>query len=163
MENHLLKFILCGLALIAISCKSKIETISGYFDYETECVSVNKIGVQTVKAWGIGMTEQEAILNARRRAVDDILFKGITGGNSACNMRPIISNPNTRINKEHYFNSFYAPHGAFENYAGLPDENWLRRKLKVNKKSDGKHAYEIIIEVNTQGLKEHLKKDNIIQ
>ena len=102
------------------------------------------------------MTEKDAILNARRRAVDDVLFKGIRGGNSSCSVRPIISNPNTKINQEYYFNKFYAPNGDFEKYAGLPDENWLRQKLKVNKKSEGKHAYEIIIEIDTRGLKEHL-------
>ncbi len=163
MKKHLNILVLCACALIVVSCKSKIETISGYFDYETECVSVNRSGLQTVKAWGIGMDEKEAILNARRRAIDDVLFKGLRGGNSSCNMRPIVSNPNAKINNEQYFNQFYAPKGDFEKYAGLPDENWLRRKLKVNKKSEGEHAFEIIIEIDMQGLKSHLRNDNIIQ
>lgn len=163
MKKYISKIVLWGLVLMVMSCKSKIDTISGYFDYETECVSVNRSGMQTVKAWGIGMTEKDAILNARRRAVDDVLFKGIRGGISSCNVRPIISNPNTKINQENYFNRFYAPNGDFEKYAGLPDENWLRQKLKVNKKSEGKLAYEIIIEIDTGGLKEHLRNDNIIQ
>lgn len=162
MKKHLV-IVIGGLILIAVSCKSKIETISGYYDYETECVSVNRNGMQTVKAWGVGMKEKDAILNARRRAIDDVLFKGLTGGNSSCNMRPIISNPNTRINQENYFNRFYDSNGAFEKYAGLPDENWIRQKLKINKKNDGKLAYEIIIEIDIVGLKEQLRNDNIIQ
>ncbi len=149
--------------MIVGSCKSKIETVSGYFDYETECVSVDRNGFQTVKAWGIGMNEKEAILNARRRAIDDILFKGIRGGNSSCEIRPIISNPNKRRDNINYFNRFYAPKGLFEQYAGLPDENWLRRKLKINKRNDGKLAYEIIIEVDFMGLREQMKRDNLIQ
>ncbi|MBS3738251.1 hypothetical protein [Mesohalobacter halotolerans] len=151
------------LAVLCIACKSKIETVSGYYDYETECVSVDRNGIQTVKAWGIGLNEKEAILNARRRAVDDILFKGIRGGNSSCEIRPIILNPNKRRDNINYFNRFYAPKGLFEQYAGLPDENWLRRKLKTNKKNDGKLAYEIIIEVDVMGLREQMKRDNLIQ
>ncbi len=150
-------------AMVASGCKSKIETVSGYYDYETECVSVDRNGFQTVKAWGIGMTEKEAILNARRRAVDDILFKGIRGGNSSCDIRPVISNPNKRRDNMNYFNRFFAPQGLFEQYAGLPDENWLRRKLKINKKNDGKLAYEIIIEVDVMGLRGQMKRDNLIQ
>lgn len=151
------------LAIVMTSCKSKIETISGYYDYETECVSVDQNGFQTVKAWGTGMTEKDAILNARRRAVDDILFKGIRGGSSLCDIRPMISNPNKRRDNINYFNRFYAPKGAFELYAGLPDENWLRRKLKINEKNDGKLAYEIIIEIDMMGLREHMKRDRLIQ
>jgi hypothetical protein len=162
MKKHLF-IVIGGLMLIALSCKSKIETISGYYDYETECVSISRNGIQTVKAWGIGLVEKDAILNARRRAIDDVLFKGLRGGNSSCNMRPIISNPNTKINQENYFNIFYAPNGAFERYAGLPEENWLRRKLKINKKNEGKLAYEIIIEIDILGLKKQLRNDNIIQ
>ncbi len=151
------------IAMISIACKSKIETVSGYYDYKTECVSVDRNGFQTVKAWGIGLNEKEAILNARRRAVDDILFQGIRGGNSSCDIRPIISNPNKRRDNVNYFNQFFAPKGLFEQYAGLPDENWLRRKLKINKKNDGKLAYEIIIEVDVMGLRSQMKRDNLIQ
>ena len=155
--------ILCISIFSIIGCKSKIDTISGYYDYETECVSVDRSGYQTVKAWGIGLDEKEAIMNARRRAVDDILFKGIRGGNSLCDMRPIISNPNKRRDNVNYFRRFFDANGPFENYAGVPDENWLRRKMKVNKKNEGRLAYEIIIEVDLDGLRDQMKRDNLIQ
>lgn len=155
--------IIGALMLSLLSCKSKIETISGYYNYETECVSVEKNGVQTVKAWGFGLREKEAILNARKNAIDDILFKGIRGGRGSCNIRPIISNPNIKMDRASYFNAFYAPNGAFQKYAGVPEENWLRQKLKVNKKNDGNLAYEIIINVDVMGLKAQLQNDHIIQ
>jgi hypothetical protein len=161
--KHTILFTLVFSSCLLAGCKSKIDTISGYYDYETECVSVNRTGFQTVKAWGIGMDEKEAILNARRRAVDDILFQGITGGNSLCDMRPIISNPNKRRDNVNYFRNFFAANGAFENYAGLPEENWLRQKMKVNKKNKGRLAYEIIIEVDVDGLRNQMKRDNLIQ
>lgn len=151
------------LVLALTGCKSKIDTVSGYYDYETECVSVDRNGIQTVKAWGTGRTEKEAILNARRRAVDDILFKGLRGGSRGCNLRPLIANPNTRRNQEQYFFRFFGENGPFETYAGLPDENWLRQKLKINKKNKHNLAYEVVIEVDVMGLKNHLKRDQIIQ
>lgn len=154
------------IALTFIACKSKIKTVSGQFDYsdyETECVSLDRTGVQTVKAWGLGRTEKEAILNARRRAVDDILFMGIRGGNSGCSVRPIISNPNIRRDQSQYFYAFFAENGSFERYAGIPEENWLRQKLNINKKNNDNRAYEIIIEVDVEGLKAHMKRDRIIQ
>jgi hypothetical protein len=155
--------ILGAIILTITSCKSKIETISGYYDYETECVSVDRNGIQTVKAWGIGLTEKDAIRNARRRAVDDILFKGLRGGNSSCNVKPIISDPNTKVKEESYFNNFYATQGSFQQFVSMPNENWLRQKLKINKKNNGKLAFEIIVDVDVMRLKNFLKKDNIIQ
>lgn len=88
---------------------------------------------------------------------------GIRGGSAQCNIRPIISNPNKRRDNVNYFNHFYAKGGLFENYAGIPNENWLRRKLKINKKNKGEFAYEIIIEVDVMGLTEVMKRDNLIQ
>ena len=97
--NAIFKLFALSLFVVsATSCKSKIQPVSGFSDYETECVSSDGNGIQTVKAWGTGNTEKEAVLNARRRAVDDILFKGIRGGTSFCDARPLISNPNTRRN-----------------------------------------------------------------
>ncbi|MDB2463453.1 hypothetical protein N9W69_01395 [Flavobacteriaceae bacterium] len=156
-------FVLSLFVVSATSCKSKIQTVSGFYDYETECVSSDGNGIQTVKAWGTGNTEKEAVLNARRRAVDDILFKGIRGGANYCDMRPIISNPNTRRNEEQYFYRFFAEGGAFEQYAGLPEENWIRQKLKINKKNKDNLAFEIVIEVDMMGLKDQMRRDNIIQ
>ena len=163
MKSLIKLFALIFMIVSAQSCKSKIQTVSGFFDYETECVSSDGNGIQTVKAWGTGNDEKEAVLNARRRAIDDVLFKGIRGGTSFCDVRPIISNPNTRRDMEQYFYKFFAQGGAFENYAGLPEENWIRQKLKINKKNKDNLAFEIVIEVDMMGLKDQMRRDNIIQ
>jgi len=160
--KHKIIIIVGTVTLSVLSCKSKIETISGYYNYDTACVSVEKNGVQTVKAWGFGLREKEAISNARKNAIDDILFKGIRDGKGGCNIRPIISNPNVKRDQERYFNVFYTPNGAFQSFASLPDENWLRQKLKINKKYGGNLVYEIILEVDIQGLKVQLQRDQII-
>lgn len=162
MKTKIIIPILC-IALMCINCKPKLATVSGDYDYETECVSVEKNGFQIVKAWGTGMTEKEAVLNARRRAIDDILFMGIRGGKAGCSVRPIISNPNERSNQERYFMTFFAKGGSFEKYAALPHENWLSKKFKTNKKTNAKLAYEVLVKVDMLGLKNQMKTDKLIQ
>jgi hypothetical protein len=161
MKNIL--YIIILVLLITISCKSKIKTVSGNFDYETECVSSDKVGYQTVTAWGFGQTEKEAILNARRRAVDDILFKGIRGGKSVCQISPIISNPNKKRNNPRYFQAFYEENGIFNQFVGYPDENWLRQKLKINKKNKENLVYQVVVEVDVANLTSQMLNDNLIE
>lgn len=160
-----IKLIILSLACVGLmtACKSKAKTISGYYDYSTECVAKGFNGSQIVKTWGIGLSQYEAETNARIKAVDEILFKGLRNGSSDCNMKPLIANPNAKRDYENYFNQFFSANGSFQNYVSFPEKNWLERKLKINPSSDGKTAYELVVEVDMIGLKSHLQKDNIIQ
>ncbi|AFU68189.1 hypothetical protein P700755_001252 [Psychroflexus torquis ATCC 700755] len=151
------------VVVLMSACKSKAKTISGYYNYATECVGKGYNGSQIVKTWGIGLSQHQAETDARIKAVDEILFKGIRNGSSDCLVRPLVSNPNAKRDHELYFNQFFSFNGGFQNYVTFPAKNWLERKLEINPVSDGKTAYELVVEVDMIGLKSHLQKDNIIQ
>ena len=157
------KLIIVFSVLILISCKVKTPSISGYYEYESECVGISRDGFQVVKTWGTALNHNQAIFNARKNAVDDIIFKGIRNGNGGCDTKPLISKPNFKRNNQPYFDDFYASNGAFQDFVSDPTGNWLKRALKENPQSDGKTAYEVLVAVDVRGLKAFLINQNLIQ
>ena len=67
-------------ALSSCSKKStEVSKASAYVNYETICMSVDLDGSQTLRVWGKGSTQADAIEQAKKNAVYDVLFKGIHG------------------------------------------------------------------------------------
>jgi hypothetical protein len=151
------------IALLLVSCQSRLQTLSGDYYYETECVGVTGSGLQTVKARGYGRTEKDAVFNARMRAVEDVVFKGMRGGASTCLVRPLVSNPNLKMEKAAYWSKFFGVNGDFVKYVGLPDERFLRQYLGINKRNRDSKAYEVVVDVDVMALKAQLVRDGIIQ
>ena len=68
------------------SCKPQ-KKIAGNYTYETECMGIEMDGSQTLKAWGYGKNRIDAVEQAKKNAVRDVLFKGIRNGKTECNIR----------------------------------------------------------------------------
>jgi serine/threonine protein phosphatase PrpC len=141
----------------------KTPAISGYYEYNTECIGTSRDGFQVVKTWGTGLNHNQAVFNARKNAVDDIIFKGIRDGKGGCQVSPLVSNPNLKRDHQAYFNDFYASNGAFQDFVTDPTGRWIDRALKENPLSDGNTAYEVLVEVDVRGLRAFLINQNFIQ
>ena len=155
--------LIISVMFLFLQCKVTTPSISGYYEYETECVGISKDGYQVVKTWGTALDHNQAVFNARKNAIDDIIFKGIRDGNGGCRVRPLVSNPNIKRDHQAYFNDFYAANGAFQDFVSDPSGNWVDRALKENPLSDGKTAYEVLVEVDVKSLKAFLIDQNFIQ
>lgn len=155
------KALLCIVVLSFASCKAKQEVnqnvISGYYDYDTECVTVNMDGSVLVKSWGSGVDQKDGELNARRNAVNDILFKGVSNGN-ACNITALISNKNAQRDHKALLQEFYKKRGDFEDFVSKAKTD------KVDKETlrKGKKAYEVLVSIDVNGLKSYFKNKQLI-
>ena len=78
------------------SAQKKQKKTAGFYEYETECLGVEGDGSQTVRAHGKGRNREDAMEQAKKNAVKDILFKGISKGSAECNVKPVLFNPNAR-------------------------------------------------------------------
>ena len=74
---------------LSSNAQSKQTKIASYYNYETECLEDKLDGNYIFMAWGSGSTKKEAIDQAQRNAINDILFKGVN--KSTCNVRPLIT------------------------------------------------------------------------
>ena len=93
--NKLYLFSVITFSFVCLSCNN-LRQVSANYDYKTECAGVEGDGSQTLIAWGNGRNRFDAIEQAKKNAVRDVIFKGITDGKDECNNRPVLGEVNAR-------------------------------------------------------------------
>lgn len=129
--------------------------------YKTECISVEQDGSQTLRVWGKGRNRVDAIEQAKKNAVYEILFKGVLKGNTGYNLRPIVTEVNARERYQEYFDIFFMDGGEFLKYISMADQ----RVGSTKKKHKGSVQVEccITVHVLVPELKQRLKQDGILK
>lgn len=152
--------IVIGISLILLSgCASKKITTAAFHNYNTECMGKSMDGSQTLRVWASGRNRANAIEQAKKKAVYDVVFTGITNGSGECNAYPVIDEANARKKYEEYFDTFFADGGAYRQYVTTVNQ----KKSSVDKlQGDGTVMFGIIVSVNRSALYQRFVSDNII-
>ena len=148
------------LALLLLGIHAQVGN-TARMEFETQCLGVEEDGSQTLRTWGFGNKKKDAVEQAMKNAVRDVLFKGIREGMEGCNMRPMITEVNARERHTDYFNRFFADGGKYKSFVSLKDEN--KKKSRESVKSSLGTRWSVTVRVLCPKLREHLKKDKIIQ
>lgn len=152
-----------GFFMTAIGQKSQ-RKIAGNYNYETECLGVEMDGSQTLRAWGSGRNRSDAVEQANKNAVRDVIFKGIRAGKSECNMKPLVGEVNAQEKYEDYFNAFFADGGPYKEFISSKEGSNLHTELIKNRKQAGsQETYRVTTCVLRAQLKARLIQDNIIK
>lgn len=138
------------------------KNVSGNYTKETECLGVEMDGSQTVKAWGFGNGRKDAVEQAKKTAVRDVLFKGIRSGKDECNQKPLINEVNSQEKYEDYFNKFFADGGAYTKFINMKDET-VKMGAKDRKSATDGTQYGVVVRVLRAELKKQLITDNILK
>lgn len=138
------------------------KNISGNYSKESECLGVEMDGSQTIKAWGFGNGKIDAIEQAKKTAVRDVLFKGIRSGKDECNQKPVINEVNAQEKYEDYFNKFLADGGAYKNFISMKDEA-VKIGAKDRKSATDGTQYGVVVTVKRAELKKQMISDNILK
>jgi hypothetical protein len=139
------------------------KKIAGYYNYKTECLGVELDGSQTLKAWGNGRNRDDAVEQAKKNAIRDVIFNGIREGKQDCNQKPLIFEVNAQEKYEDYFNAFFADGGEYKNYVSLRDERIGDKLNRDRKKTSESVTNGLIVRILRAGLKVKLIADNIIK
>jgi hypothetical protein len=141
-------------------CRSQQETSSTYstFQLETTSLGITNSGVHTLRAWGKGATKAKAIEQAKKNAVYDIIFKGISGGNSS-DYKAIVTEVNARERYQEYFDRFFADGGEYQNFVTESSNN---DNSRVNSKGDSRVCYGVVVDVDRSALRRQLLNDGIL-
>ena len=95
------------------NCSPKVPPKS-----ESICQGAANDGSIIVKSWGYARTQRNAIINAKKNAVQDVLFKGIKSvGASGCPSRPIVEDLSKR--ESDYFKKFFEKNGLYLQFVNL--------------------------------------------
>ena len=136
---------------------------AGYYSYKTECLGVEMDGSQTVKAWGNGRNRFDAVEQAKKTAVRDVLFNGIIDGKPDCEKRPVLSEVNVQLKNEAYFNKFFSDDGEFTKFVSLKDERLGQRILRDRKSAGETVTYDIVLRIKRAELKQKMIDDGILK
>lgn len=152
--------LIASFAIFTLSgCSQKVSNSGAYYTYKTQCLGVELDGSQTLLAWGEGRNKSDAVEQAKKNAVRDVIFNGIREGNSACDQRPLLNVPNAKDKYEEYFNIFFADGGEYKKYISMADEKFRSRnkeKYKYGRKMS------VTVRVDRAGLKKRLKEDGVL-
>lgn len=127
---------------------------------ETECISVEQDGSQTLRVWGKGRNRSDALEQAKKDAVYQVLFQGVLKGNKGYNQRPIVTEVNARERYQDYFDIFFMDGGEYLKYVSMAD-----RRLGTNKKVivESQVWFCTTVRVLIPELKQRLKQDGILK
>lgn len=147
--------------VFSLICFSQRKTtVVGKYSYETECLGVELDGSQTLRVWGTGRNQKDAVEQAKKNAVREVLFKGIRGGE--CEMKPLVPEVNADEKYESYFNKFFKDDGLYKFFATLQDERIPNRLLREKKISKNSVTIPVVVRVQRAQLKEQMLQDGIL-
>ena len=134
--------------------------LSGNYTHEIECMGAELDGSITLKAWGKGKNRADALEQARKEAINAVLFVGIRNGKPDCETRPILNAPNIRENKADYFNNFFKDGGDYKKFTSDKDESFGKKEKAKGR--DGDVMYGFIIRILRSDLKKQMIADKIL-
>lgn len=161
-HTGLINLTTCAITLLlsVSACKTptQIENEYATYGFETECLGVDPDGSQNIRTWGKGKNKADAIEQAKRNAIETVIFKGITAGSGDCNKRPLVNEVNAREKYEDYFNAFFAKGGAFNKYVSLNE----KRTSRIKSANSSYESWSVIVTVDRSALRKRLIDDNLI-
>lgn len=98
----------------AFTCLCRMQqqkSVSSYHSFESECLGVELDGSETLRAWGRGKNRTDAIEQAKKNAVRDVLFKGVAAGSRECSVRPLVTEVNAQERYAYYLTTFLETEG----------------------------------------------------
>lgn len=131
---------------------NKQKKTASYYNVETECLEDKLDGSFILQAWGKGSSKSEAIEQAKRNVLNDILFKGI---NKGCQLRPLIVEVNASTKYRSYVYSFF--NSKYKDFISI------EKSPKSLKKSRKQTSYGIKVRVKVEDIRQKLITDNILK
>ena len=159
MKKLLSFFFGCALCALIMSCNTT-NKLGAYYTYETECLGTELDGSYTLRAWGVGRSQVDAMEQARKNAVRDVIFKGITKGKGGCQVKPILMEVNAYDKYRDYFDKFFVDRGPYNKYVNYKDKRFGSSKRQ---RTDAEIKYGVIVRVKHAELREKLIQDNILK
>ncbi|MDR1339720.1 MAG: hypothetical protein LBK58_06690 [Prevotellaceae bacterium] len=159
--NYLIAVCL-GLTVLLGGCDPQ-RKIAGNYSFKIECMGSELDGSVTVKAWGNGRNYSDALEQAKKNAVYDVMFKGVTEGHGSCSRIPLVAAGNARIAHETYFNNFFRDNGEFLKYVNLQDERYSDKWNRDRRGARQSVTYGIVLRILRSDLKMRLINDGILK
>lgn len=159
MKNKATIISICISISFLFGCKTPSSTVAGNYNYKTECLENKRNGTIVLKAWGKGTNKKEAISQAKKNALEALLFQGTLDGKPNCDTKPLVTEVNAYERNKAYFDVFFSDKGDYLNFI----ENDTSEKGAAIIPSENKITIGIVVTVLQSKLKEKMVHDLIIK
>ena len=150
--------LICSLSLGIVSCANQNQ-LGSYYNTETTCEGSAFNGNQFVLAWGKGYSKDEAIEQAKKEALNTVLFKGIQKGKQGCQINPIVTEVNARDRHAGYFDYFFSNANVYSQFITVVTKG----NKQVEQKNDKEIKIGIVFDIDMTSLRNKLINDNILK
>lgn len=159
MKKIILLALILGQLFVS-SCRktTEISSTHTYIPQKSVCLGVDYDGTILLRAWGSGYNKAEAVEHAKKNAIYEVIFEGITNGSTKID--PLLYEVNAKEKYGYYVTSFFQDKGEYRKYV---TESKSKRDSDIKASNDFQDKYGIIIEVNRQALKNRLINDGILK
>jgi len=162
MKTLKLTLLLAGIVLFSLSGYSqKKKNPAAFYNYEVECMGTGMDGTQLLKVWGYGKKPKDAVENAKKDAVQAVMFKGILAGKPGCMMRPLITDAGAEQQHQDYFVAFFKEKGKYLNFVSISSDGSIDPKDRL--KVGGQFKVGVIVSVSHSALRKELEAAGIIK
>lgn len=147
-----------GVALFLASCNQQLVTTEAFHPVKCEFLNTEGDGSITVRAYGQGRHRGDAIEQARKNAVREVMLVGVNVPGDARMSMPLITEANAEEKYATFLNDFFKDDGAYKQFMSKRD-----RRHNSNEKHWGNVQMKIstTVRVLRADLDEYLKECGI--
>lgn len=161
-----MRTILLSLFMLAAGAASaQVPRTTGTFGHAPECLGVEGDGSQTLRVYGNGRNRWDALEQARKDALREVIFSGIRLGKPDCEVKPLVNEVNAREKHAKYFNGFFTDDGPYKEFVSKEDERHAQRVRRgKTRAADGESVSHVFtLRILREELRQRLVTDGILK
>ncbi|MCQ6959484.1 hypothetical protein [Mucilaginibacter aquariorum] len=158
MKKNLLYLSLAGL--LALSGCAGQKQLNSSYTYKTECLGAGFDGSQTVIAYSDKRNREDAIEEAKKVAIREILFSGLREGKPDCDVKPILNEANAYANHEEYFNRFFT--SAYKTFVLFIEERAGQKAKQQQRLKNVAQSTGYVLKISRPALQQKMIADGIL-
>jgi hypothetical protein len=128
-----------------------------------QCVGKELDGSVTLIATGSGRNKRDALSQAKKNALHQVIFIGTDSKNNTCLNRPLVGEVNAIEKYAGFFNEFFKDKGEFMNYVSRKDERLINKFNNYVGKNKYEVTFSVTLRVKVPELTNLLKTNSVIK
>lgn len=157
------RIFLCAVVAVAmtlVSCNLQKISTAAFHEVKSEFMNLEGDGSITVRAYGIGRYRGDALDQARKNAIRDVMLRGVYVPGDPQMSRPLILEVNAEEKYADFLHKFFADGGDYVQFFSRRDR---RRETNEKHWSGTQMKISSTIRVLRPELQQYLKQNNIIK
>lgn len=138
--------------------------IAGNYNFDVECLGSELDGSLTLKVWGNGRNRIDAVDQAKKNALYVVIFKGITGNQSPCILKPLVTEVNAEEKHQTYFQHFFSEKSrTYLKFIAMRDASLGKTLFRKKVNNIRGVSYGVVVRVLIPELEKELIDNEIIR